>query len=193
MKAATAAWKGLIETMLCEQCKKRTATVFYNENINGKARSYSLCSECASKLREKGDLQDITSMIDSFADPFSALHDNLFGGFFGIPNVKTISSAKKCPSCGCSYADIAESGKVGCPVCYEIFRAELSKTLQSVHGTTVHTGAVPARQRAKQAREEELRKLKTELNNAVSNEDYENAAKLRDQIRSLQSESEKEE
>jgi protein-arginine kinase activator protein McsA len=48
-------WKGLI-FMLCENCKKRTATVFYNENINGRARSYSLCGECAAKLREKGDL-----------------------------------------------------------------------------------------------------------------------------------------
>ena len=47
--------------MLCETCKKRTATVFYNENMNGKVRSYSLCGECAAKLREKGELQDITS------------------------------------------------------------------------------------------------------------------------------------
>ena len=69
--------------MLCEKCKKRTATVFYNENINGKTRSFSLCGECAAKLREKGDIQDITSMTGSFADPFSALHDNLFGSFFG--------------------------------------------------------------------------------------------------------------
>ena len=38
--------------MLCEKCKKRTATVFYNENINGKTRSYSLCAECAAKMRD---------------------------------------------------------------------------------------------------------------------------------------------
>ena len=71
--------------MLCEKCKKRTATVFYNENINGKKRAYSLCGECASQLRERGEMQDITSMVGSFADPFSELHDSLFGGFFGIP------------------------------------------------------------------------------------------------------------
>ena len=53
--------------MLCEKCKKRTATVFYNENINGKTRSYSLCAECAAKMREAGELQDVTSMIGSFA------------------------------------------------------------------------------------------------------------------------------
>ena len=64
--------------MLCEKCKKRTATVFYNENLNGKVRSYSLCGECAAKLHEKGDIGDITSMLGSFADPFCDLHDNLF-------------------------------------------------------------------------------------------------------------------
>ena len=40
--------------MLCERCKKNTATVFYEENINGESRSYSLCSECASELKKSG-------------------------------------------------------------------------------------------------------------------------------------------
>ncbi|MBO5294648.1 MAG: UvrB/UvrC motif-containing protein [Clostridia bacterium] len=178
--------------MLCEKCKKRTATVFYNENINGKTRAYSLCGDCAAKLREKGNLQDITSMIGSFADPFSALHNDLFGGFFGIPTAKSLSTAKKCEGCGCSYSDIAETGKVGCPACYETFRDELSRMIRSVHGTTVHTGSVPARHRAKQARAEELKRLKKELQDAVQKEDYERAATLRDEVRRLQNESEKE-
>ncbi len=179
--------------MLCEKCKKRTATVFYNENINGKTRSYSLCGDCAAKLREKRDLQDITSMVDSFADPFSLLHNNLFGGFFGMPTVKSISSEKKCPNCGCTYSDIAKDGKVGCPTCYETFRDELSRMIASVHGTTSHTGNVPARHRAKQARAEELKRLRRELNEAVQNENYEKAATLRDEVHRLEAENQKEE
>lgn len=178
--------------MLCEKCKKRTATVFYNENINGKARSYSLCGDCASKLREKGDLQDITSMVGSFADPFSALHDDLFGGFFGIPMTKAISAEKKCDGCGSTYSSIAKSGRVGCPACYETFRDELSRMIQSVHGTTTHTGSVPARHRAKRERAEQIQKLKRELQAAINKEDFERAATLRDEVRRLQSESEKE-
>ena len=174
--------------MLCEKCKKRTATVFYNENINGKARSYSLCGECAAKLREKGDLQDITSMTGSFADPFLAMHDDLFGGFFGIPSIKSVSTEKKCTGCGSTYADISQSGKVGCPDCYEAFRSELARMIQSVHGTTSHTGAVPARHRAKQERAELLKKKKQELQEAVAKEDYESAARLRDEVRALQAE-----
>jgi protein arginine kinase activator len=176
--------------MLCEKCKKRTATVFYNENINGKTRSYSLCGECAAKLREKGDMQEITSMMGSFADPFSALHDDLFGGFFGIPSYKAISTEKKCPVCASTYSDIAKHGKVGCPECYNTFKEELSRMIASVHGTTSHIGAVPSRHRAKQARAEELKRLKKELQEAVQNENYEQAAVLRDQVRKMESEKE---
>ena len=177
--------------LLCEKCKKRTATVFYNENLNGKVRSYSLCGECAAKLREKGELQEVTSMIGSFADPFSALHDDLFGGFFGMPAMKAISTEKKCEGCGCTYSDIAESGRVGCPACYTTFRDELSRTIRSIHGTTAHTGSVPSRHRAQQERAEQLKRLKAELQEAVQKEDYERAASLRDEVRRLQAENEK--
>ncbi len=172
--------------MLCEKCKKRTATVFYNENINGKTRSYSLCGECAAQLHEKGDMQDITSMIGSFADPFSELHDNLFGGFFGIPHQRAISAGKKCPKCGRSFAEISATGKVGCPECYTVFADELAHTIRTVHGTTAHTGAVPARHRAKRERAEQLKQLKRAMQEAIQKEDFEKAASLRDQIKELE-------
>ena len=178
--------------MLCEKCKKRTATVFYNENLNGKTRSLALCGECAAKLREKGELQDITSMVGSFADPFSELHENLFQGFFGIPAPKTSAAGKKCPDCGCTYSFIAEKGKVGCPTCYTVFADELSRLIQSVHGTTSHTGSIPSRHRAKQERERLLNSKRQALRNAVEAEDYERAAQLRDEVRRLEAEKEKE-
>ncbi len=178
--------------MLCEKCKKRTATVFYNENINGKARSYSLCGDCAAKLREKGDLRDITSMIGSFADPFSELSDHLFGGFFGMPSTLSVTPAKACTACGSRFADIQKDGKVGCPDCYTVFREELAGLLHSIHGTTRHTGHVPARHRAEQERREKLTELKRQLAHAVSDEEYEQAAALRDEIRLMEGNNEKE-
>lgn len=179
--------------MLCEKCKKRTATVFYNENMNGKVRSYSLCGECAAKLREKGEIQDITSMSGSFADPFSELQDHFFSGFFGISPQKELRTERKCPSCGTVYPEIAKSGKVGCPECYTVFADELSRLIRSVHGTTSHIGSIPARQRAILERSETLKALREQQREAVKREDYETAAKLRDEIRSLEQSEEKEE
>ena len=60
--------------------------------------------------------------------------------------------------------------------------------IQSVHGTTVHTGAVPARHRAKQERAEQLKKLKASMQSAIHEEDFEKAALLRDEIRKLETE-----
>lgn len=179
--------------MLCEKCKKRTAAVFYNENINGKIRSFSLCSECAAGLREKGELQDITSMVGSFADPFSELQDNLFSGFFGIPKAIGVSTEKKCPGCESTYAEIAKLGRVGCPECYTVFANELSRMIRSVHGTTAHTGSIPSRHRAKQAREEKLKQLRAQMQDAIQKEDFERAAALRDEIRNEESENNKKE
>lgn len=179
--------------MLCEKCKKRTATVFYNENMNGKVRSYSLCGECAAKLRERGELQDITSMTGSFADPFSELQDHFFSGFFGISPQKEVRSEKKCPQCGTVYGEIAKLGRVGCPECYTVFADELSRLIQSVHGTTSHTGSVPARQRALKQRAETLKQLRALQQDAVRREDYETAARLRDEIRQLEQTKEQEE
>lgn len=183
--------KGWKNKMLCENCKKRTATVFYNENINGKTRSYSLCGECAAKLREAGELQQISSMLGGFQAPFSALHDDLFGGFFGIPGATGGSTKKKCGGCGSTYSDIAAGGRVGCPECYSTFRDELSRTVHSIHGTTTHTGSVPAKYRAIKARANRLKQLKAELSAAVQREDYERAATLRDEVRKLEDEAER--
>ena len=178
--------------MLCEKCKTRTATVFYNENINGKVCSYSLCGECAAKLHEKGEIQDITSMIGSFADPFSELQDHFFSGLFGLPSGKVLHGGKKCSNCGSTYHEISASGKVGCAECYSAFSDELAHSIQSIHGTTNHTGGVPARQRAKKERTEQIKKLKKDLQDAIRREEYENAARLRDEIRTLEQSNEKE-
>ena len=179
--------------MLCEKCKKRTATVFYNENMNGKIHSYSLCGECAAKLREKGEIQDITSMIGSFADPFSELHDQFFSGFFGLSPQKIASAQKKCPSCASTYADLSRSGRVGCPICYETFADELAGLISSLHAGTSHVGGAPSRHRARLERSNQLKALREELQAAIENEEYERAVELRDQIRAMEDTNGKEE
>ena len=165
--------------------------MFYNENINGKARAYSLCGECATKLREQGELQQISSMLGGFVSPFTSLQDELFGGFFGIPSTVGASTKKKCAACGSTYGEIASCGRVGCPECYTTFRDELSKTVRSIHGTTTHNGNVPTKYREQQARATRLKQLKAELDAAVQKEDFERAAALRDEIRKLQAEGER--
>ncbi|MBQ9760583.1 MAG: hypothetical protein IJW16_04480 [Clostridia bacterium] len=65
--------------MLCEKCKKRSATVVYNKSVGGKTRSYSLCGECTARQRERDDIHIIVSLIGNDGDPND--RDNPFEGF----------------------------------------------------------------------------------------------------------------
>jgi protein arginine kinase activator len=167
--------------MICERCKKNTATVFYQENINGEARSFSLCSECAAGLQKSGEISGIF--------PFGGtggLHDQLFGGLFGNSAVHT-KTRKACELCGSTFSDFQKDGKTGCPECYKTFDEELKSTIRSIHGNVKHIGRAPAKFRKNQEKVNELKSLKAELANAITEENFELAATLRDKIRALES------
>ena len=172
--------------MICEKCKKKEATVFYEETINGNSRSYSLCSDCAKEMKQNGELNMGQNLDGLFGiSPFGPLSDNFFGGFFGLPEV-TRTSRRVCPACRASFEDFRRSGKAGCPSCYETFAAELQSTLRSIHGNLTHVGRAPAKFKKKQDQKSRLEELRAELSRAISEENFESAAKLRDEIRALE-------
>jgi len=138
-----------------------------------------LCSDCASHL--------------GYSDMFSGFGLNLsefFGGFLG--DIKTPLSAGKsprCPKCGTSFDEIVRDGRVGCSDCYRTFYDRLLPSIQRIHGKIKHSGktAVTATAQPKaETKEEKIEKLKAEMNNAVAKQDFENAAKIRDEIKALE-------
>ena len=153
--------------MLCQKCKKRQATVYYKQTINGVTRQIALCDSCAGAESTGFDL---------------------FGSLFaGRPTAPT----KRCTLCGSTYAELARRGKAGCAKCYEVFAEELSPTLAEMHGADAHyvgRGALsedtPATEPAP-AEDPAVTALRAELAEAIENEDYERAAELRDKIREL--------
>ncbi len=182
--------------MLCERCKKNEATVFYRESVNGKERSLSLCADCAEKARKKGELEDGFMKNGFFGggffdDPFADA-DKLFGSLFGVktlPGAKT-EKAKKCSLCGATFRDLMNEGKAGCPECYRTFAEEFAPTISRIHGTTSHVGGAPSAFRRNREQKEKIHTLEAELKSAVKEENYERAAQLRDELRSLRGESE---
>jgi protein arginine kinase activator len=92
-----------------------------------------------------------------------------------------------CDQCGMTWAEFRQSGLFGCANDYVLFEKDLTPLLQRAHeGATHHVGKVPARRGGTgvpMKRQADLTKLRKELSRAVEAEDYERAAKLRDQIR----------
>ena len=155
--------------MLCSECNKNNATVYYQETVNGKSRELSLCPECASKM-------GITA------------GGSLFDGFFKIPTVvrSKPSGSKVCSLCASNENTFIKDGKVSCPECYNTFKEELSSPIKRIHGNVSHIGRAPAKLKRQNDKRLVLEELKRKLSDAIKNEEYENAAVLRDKIRDIE-------
>jgi protein arginine kinase activator len=70
-------------------------------------------------------------------------------------------------------------GRLGCPRDYEVFARGLLPLLQRAHGATRHVGK--AARRSPSASRRLL--LRAQLRRAIAREDFELAARLRDQLR----------
>lgn len=97
-----------------------------------------------------------------------------------------VSNETACPACKLTAAEFRLRGRLGCPRCYEAFRAALLPLLDRVHDATCHRGRRPAVLGAPppppSPPERDLGEIKNRLERAISEERYEDAAKLRDEL-----------
>jgi protein arginine kinase activator len=150
----------------------KDAKVHLTDIINKKKRETHLCESCA---RENHLLPEPQQELN-----VPALLQFILGQ--ATSAATSGSGTLMCPQCGMKYAQFRAQGRLGCPGDYAAFHAELEPLLERVHRRTRHEGKVPSRFRA-QRRAAQLEELQTQLQIAVREECYEDAARLRDQIR----------
>jgi len=91
----------------------------------------------------------------------------------------------RCPACGFTQAEFKKTGRLGCADCYRTFAEGLEGLLKSMHKGTRHVGKAPQAQHFSPDLEGQLKALQRSLEKAVADEDFEQAAVLRDQIKRL--------
>jgi protein arginine kinase activator len=91
----------------------------------------------------------------------------------------------KCPRCGFTQADFKKSGRLGCPDCYKTFAEGLSGLLKTMHKGTRHAGKAPESLRVSREFADRLKVLQKKLTKAIESEDFELAARLRDEIKQM--------
>ncbi|MFO7319149.1 MAG: UvrB/UvrC motif-containing protein [Limnochordia bacterium] len=166
--------------VMCEACHKEPATVHVTRIVNDQKTELHLCAQCA---KERGE-------IEMNVEPSFAFH-NILAGFFE-PETVVVShpsrpAALRCSNCGLSLADYRRIGKLGCSQCYAQFERELEPLLKRIHRSVEHTGKRPKRLAGGRLDvRREIERLRRELQEAIAREAYEEAARLRDQIRSLE-------
>ena len=74
---------------------------------------------------------------------------------------------------------------LGCANCYQAFKTPMTALLQRVHGNTQHAGRVPGGAYSGTSIRMNIDRLRQKLQKAIADEEYEQAAKLRDAIRAL--------
>jgi protein arginine kinase activator len=161
--------------MQCSVCKEKPATVFLTHIENDKVHKVNMCEDCA---KTKGVDNPKTYM----------LHDaDLLLGLGAAQEItQTPGGAElKCPRCGFSQADFKKSGRLGCPECYQVFAEGLEGLLKTMHKGTRHTGKSPEALRQSRDHAERLLLLQKKLAKAVESEDFEQAAKVRDELKGL--------
>lgn len=156
--------------MLCQNCKEKQATVHFMKVINGKRTEMHLCEKCAPVANQE------FPPIESFDITVSDILSSFFGGRIAAPQ-------SKCSMCGTTFNEFSQTGKLGCPECYDAFSDQLANPLKRIQGSASHVGKIP-----KRAGDgvDEITKLKRELEASIASEDFENAAYLRDQIKKLE-------
>jgi protein arginine kinase activator len=163
--------------MLCNACKQNEAKVHLTKIVGDKMQKVDLCEECS---KEKG-----------VEDPLNfSLADTLLGQLMApeAPTTEPEPAAEpalKCPTCGYTQADFKKAGRFGCSDCYTTFGDGLDAMLKTMHRGTRHTGKVPAALQQSRAEAQKLKLLQKRLEKAIAEENFEEAAQLRDEIKRL--------
>ncbi len=158
--------------MLCQMCKKRTATVHLTDLLKDEKRERHLCEECAS--------------AEGVAvKPHVSLNDVLNSFLASQSSVQAMAHLK-CPQCGMTFLEFRNQGLLGCPNDYDAFEQPLEALIaRAQDGHVRHKGKSPGQVIKVDPVQQERQRLQRELREAVEREDYEQAAKLRDRLEEL--------
>lgn len=157
--------------MLCERCQERTATVHVTRIINGQKTELTLCQECAREIQPQFDFsipKFLAGLLDSELE------------------LKAPPIAEQCQRCGLTYEQFHQTGRLGCPDCYNRLASRLDPLIRRIQGSSKHRGKVPLRAGGNLRVQREIETLRAELQQLIQQEEFEKAAQVRDHIRDLE-------
>ena len=186
--------------MLCQNCGKNEVNFRYTQIVNGFKKEMALCDNCAKKLGlyKDMDFSMPISMSSFLGDMLNDYSDEAF-----LPSFSSIATSE-CNNCKTSYDEFIESGLLGCENCYDVFSNKIDSLLKNIHGSNRHVGRTSKfiennnnlEKDRKNEKKDNLKdkgskldktskidELKEKLNKAIKEERYEDAAKIRDEIK----------
>lgn len=169
--------------MICENCKQRPAKVTVTQVHNGEHFERHYCEVCANSLHP--------FYVEYKQDPLS-LHQLLSNWFSHADQQPVHQKQSKpqlvCDECGWSIQRFLDEGKFGCASCYDSFRKQLPNVFKRLHnGNTTHVGKAPGALGEIIEIKKKIEAIRLQMKDAIETERFEEAAKLRDEVRELES------
>jgi protein arginine kinase activator len=168
-----------VKPMKCQQCEKPATFHITDLTDFNKPKTDHLCEDCAKVHLAPNPTDE---------PPFS-----IAGAL--AQQMKVAQTAEEmakldqttCPTCGITFYEFRQIGRLGCPHDYVVFQEELEPLIANIHGAVAHTGKSPKRSDLSSDLQAELIGLRRKMTEAVEQEDYEKASELRDQILRIES------
>ncbi len=161
--------------MRCDYCDGQDATVHLTQLLNGEMKNLHLCKDCAAKSGINLDVPISLSDLLLKAEQVSSPEE---------PGKVDTS----CPQCHMRLSDFKKTSRLGCPGCYEAFAVELAGLLLGLHKSQYHAGKAPSGTRLSHDIQEKASAVSLKLKAAIAAEAFEEAARLRDELKQLQGE-----
>jgi protein arginine kinase activator len=164
--------------MICQECQKREAAIHIKKMVNGVKKEQYLCEVCAAKKSA-----DASSKIFNLKHLLSALMEmEGSSSELSVPKEKRL----ECPNCGVSYERFKSISRFGCAECYQNFETKIEPLFRKIHGNSIHRGKTPKRKGKEYSLNQKIKTLKIKMQQAINEEAFEEAAKIRDEIKSLE-------
>lgn len=159
---------------MCDECGINPANIHLTQILQNETQVFHLCDECAKKKGISISIQDESVSEDGVQTEIET-------------ETETESAPQKtCSRCGLQFSEFRNKGWLGCSDCYNAFESEIDELLVQVHGSSVHKGKkYSGLVSGHGSVNGEIKRLRHELAIAIKNEEFEQAAMIRDTIHSL--------
>ena len=170
--------------MLCSSCNSKDATVHWTQVVGDKVHKVDLCEECAkTKGLDDPAGKAMAGMLMGIGEEDE---ENKAAPSLGM----TTADPVVCSVCGFTQDDFKKNMRFGCAACYNEFGVQLRGLIKTMHRGVKHVGKVPKDFERQHGFSIKHAELKEKLEAAISQEAFEEAARLRDEISELKMQSE---
>lgn len=161
--------------MKCDVCNIADAVIHIKQIVGDSENELHLCEECA-------EIKGIIANDDKVEFSVS----NLLTGLVDISGLsKELDKKKVCPKCKLTMEKLKKQMKLGCSECYSVFSKEIQQILRKIFDDCRHKGKYPKYLLEYKNYLMDIQKLKLKLQEVLQEENYEEAAKIRDKINEL--------